>query len=395
MKFTQAFKMALSSIFSNRMRSFLTMLGIIIGITSVIVMIAIGQGSSKAVTDAIQSMGTNLLTVSFTGNQSATLSASEMKSLEENPSIKNIAPTVSGTATVKAGSNNSSTSILGSLPCYAEIRNINSAIGRFINQDDIDNRYKVAVVGQEVLQNIYPDIDPSDYSTLIGQHISINGTKVEIVGILASQGTSTAGSSDNQIILPLTTAERLLKNTTISTYYVEASSADDVNAATNSLNTFLLAKFDNDSTQFRVLSQSQMITARDSTANTMTLMLAGIAAISLIVGGIGIMNIMLVSVVERTREIGIRKAIGAKRKDILTQFLIEAIFLSCLGGIIGVLLGIALCLILPIVTSLTIVMQVPIMILSFGFAAGVGIIFGFYPANKASKLRPIEALRYE
>jgi putative ABC transport system permease protein len=157
----------------------------------------------------------------------------------------------------------------------------------------------------------------------------------------------------------------------------------------------LLAKFDNDSTQFRVLSQSQMITAQSSTANTMTLMLAGIAAISLIVGGIGIMNIMLVSVVERTREIGIRKAMGAKRKDILTQFLIEAIFLSCIGGVIGVLLGIALCLILPIVTSLTIVMQVPIMILSFGFAAGVGIVFGFYPANNASKLRPIEALRHE
>lgn len=395
MKFTQAVKMALSSIFANRMRSFLTMLGIIIGIMSVIVLVAIGKGTAKTVTDAIQNMGTNLLTVSITGSKTVTITDSDISELKSDPSIKNIAPDVTGSVTVKAGNSNATTTVEGSDPSYEEIRDVHAAYGRFIDQDDIDNRYKVADVGVEVLQNIFPDVSVSNYESLIGQKISVNGEKVEIVGILESKGTSSVGSSDNRIIMPLTAAERLLKNTTVKTYYVEASSSDDVNTAYYELDSFMLQKFNNDSTQFRVLSQSEMIEARNQTANTLTLMLAGIAAISLIVGGIGIMNIMLVSVVERTREIGIRKAIGAKRRDILSQFLIEAIFLSCIGGAVGVLLGIMICLILPLLTGLSVLMQPSVMLVSFAFSAGVGIIFGFYPANKASKLRPIDALRYE
>lgn len=394
MKFTQAFKMAITSVLANRMRSFLTMLGIIIGITSVIVLVAIGQGTAKSVTDAISSMGTNLITVNITSSSSS-LTSDDISQLKEDSAIKYVAPDITSSVTVKAGSNNANTTVEGTEPSYEDVRDIHAAYGRFITQDDINNRYRVAVVGIDVLANLFPDVENANYESLLGKKISVNGTWVEIVGILQSKGTSMTGSSDDRMIMPLSTAERLLKDTDVKTYYIGASSSDTVTEATNVLESYLLQKFDNDTTDFKVLSQSEMISTRNQTANTMTLMLAGIAAISLLVGGIGIMNIMLVSVVERTREIGIRKAIGAKRRDILSQFIIEAIFLSCLGGIIGVLLGIIICIVLPLLTSLTVVMQVPVMLLAFGFSAGVGIVFGFYPANKASKLRPIEALRYE
>jgi len=395
MKFSQGVKMSLTSLFSNRMRSFLTMLGIIIGITSVIVMVAIGQGSAKQVTDAIQSMGTNMLTVNITSSSSLRLTQDEIAQLKSDPSIASVASQITGNATVKNGADHNTASIIGTTPDYESVRDIHTAYGRFITQDDIDNRYKICDVGIEVLQNIFPNVQAENYESLIGKNIMVNGTPVMIIGILESKGTSTTGSNDNQLIMPLSSAQKLLKNTTVSTYFVEAASSKSVDAATYSLNQLLLSKYNNDSTQFRVLSQSEMISARNETANTLTLMLAGIAAISLVVGGIGIMNIMLVSVVERTREIGVRKAIGAKRRDILLQFLIEAVFLSCTGGIVGVILGVFICVLLPNISSVAVQMQPQIMLLAFTFSAGVGIVFGFYPAGKASRLSPIDALRYE
>ncbi len=395
MKFSQAIKMSLASVFANRMRSFLTMLGIIIGITSVIVMVAIGQGSAKQVTDAIQEMGTNMLTVSITSSSSSRLTSDEISQLKSEPSIGGIASQISGNATVKNEANNNTASIIGTTSDYESVRDLHTAYGRFITQDDIDNRYKVCDVGIEVLQNIFPDVQAEQYESLIGKKIMVNGTPVIIIGILESKGTSSAGSNDNQLIMPLSSAQRLLKTTTVSSYFVEAASAKSVDSATYVLNQFLLSKYNNDTNAFRVLSQSEMISARNQTANTLTMMLAGIAAISLVVGGIGIMNIMLVSVVERTREIGVRKAIGAKRRDILSQFLIEAVFLSCTGGIVGVLLGVLICLILPGVSSIAVQMQLSVMLMAFTFSAGVGIVFGLYPAGKASSLSPIDALRYE
>ncbi|HEX3037376.1 MAG TPA: ABC transporter permease [Oscillospiraceae bacterium] len=395
MKFTQAIKMALKSILSNKMRSFLTMLGIIIGISSVIVLIAIGNGSRQSITNAIQSMGTNLLTVSLTGNKATSLTDKDLTALKSYSSIKDVAPQITGSVTAKAGTNSSTTSVEASVPEYEDVRDVHAALGRFITQDDIDNRYQVVDVGIEVLQNIYPDMKSSQYDSLVGQNISLNGTDFKIIGILESKGTSSSGSNDNRVIMPLSTAERFLKNKNVKTYYIGAKTQDDVNQATNDLNMFFLQKYNDDSSQFRVLSQSQLLQTSSQTANTLAMMLGGIASISLLVGGIGIMNIMLVSVVERTREIGIRKAIGAKRRDIMVQFLIEAIFISLVGGITGVLLGCGLDLILPGIINMPVVTSPSVVLLAFLFSAVVGIVFGIYPASKASKLKPIDALNYE
>lgn len=395
MKFTQAVKVAIKSILSNKMRSFLTMLGIIIGISSVIILIAIGSGSRQAITNAIQSMGTNLLTVSLTGNKAASLTDSDITTLKSFSSIKEVAPQITGSVTAKAGTNSFSTSVEASVPEYENVRDVHAALGRFITQDDIDNRYKVVDVGIEVLQNVYPDMKASQYDTLVGQNISLSGTDFKIIGILESKGTSSAGSNDNRVIMPLSTAERFLKNKNVKTYYVGAKSQDDVDQASNELNMYLLQKYNEDSTQFRVLSQSQLLQTSSQASNTLAMMLGGIASISLIVGGIGIMNIMLVSVVERTREIGIRKAIGAKRKDIMLQFIIEAMFISLTGGIIGVLLGVAINLILPNIIGQAVITSPSVVMGAFLFSAVVGIVFGIYPANKASKLKPIDALNYE
>lgn len=395
MKFTQALRMAMKSLRSNKMRSFLTVLGIVIGISSVIILIGIGDGSKQAITSSIEGMGTNLLTVSLTGNSARSLTDSELKTVGSLDSVTSAVPDLTGTATAKAGTESYTTSVEGTLPGYENVRTVHAAIGRFITQDDDTNRYRVADVGVEVLQNLYPDMGVSQYETLIGQKLELNGTNFEIVGILESKGTSTAGSSDNRVIVPLSTAERFLKNTNVKTYYVEAKTSDGIDTASAELTQFFLQKYNNDSSQFRILTQSQLLQTSSSAVGTLTMMLAGIAAISLLVGGIGIMNIMLVSVIERTREIGIRKAIGAKRKDIMTQFLIEAIFISCVGGLVGIGLGLLAGVLIPAVTGLAMTVSVPVMMMAFGFSATVGILFGFYPAAKASKLRPIDALSFE
>lgn len=395
MKFTQAVKMAVKSLSTNKMRSFLTVLGIVIGISSVITLIGIGDGSKQAVTSAIEGMGTNLLTVSLTGSSAKPLTDDDLKTVKSYPMVSDAVPDLTGTATAKEGTESYRTSVEGTLPGYENIRDVHAALGRFITQDDSDNRYRVAVVGIEVLQNIYPNLNASQYDTLIGKKLQLNGTDFEIVGILESKGTSSVGSSDNRVIVPLSTAERFLKSTQVKTYYVEAKSSSQITAASGELSSYLLQKYNNDSSQFRVLSQSELLQTTNSTVGSLTMMLAGIAAISLLVGGIGIMNIMLVSVIERTREIGIRKAIGAKRKDIRIQFLIESVFISCIGGLIGIGLGILASVLIPLFSSQQVIISAPVVILAFAFSAAVGIIFGFYPAAKASRMKPIDALNYE
>lgn len=395
MRFSQALRMAFKAIASNKMRSFLTMLGIVIGISSVIIMLAVGNGSKQAISNSIEGMGTNLLTLSLTGTKTATLTSSDISTLTKSKNIANVASDLTGTATVKSGDENETASVEGTVPSYSDVRDVTVAYGRFITQDDVDNHYQVLDIGPEVIQNIYPNLSVKQYQSLVGQTMQVNGANFLIVGVLESKGTTTVGSNDNRIIMPLTTAERLESTTNVRTYYVEAASAGKINDATTDLNNMLYDKFSGDTTQYRVLSESQLLQTSTQTTSTMTNMLTAVAAISLVVGGIGIMNIMLVSVVERTREIGIRKAIGAKRRDIMLQFLIEAVVLSCLSGAIGVIIGVAACLIMPQFTKQVMVMSGGVMLIAFLFSVAVGVIFGLYPAAKASKLRPIDALRYE
>lgn len=380
--------MALSSVWSNKMRSFLTMLGIIIGISSVIVLVGIGEGTKKQISDQIEKLGTNLITVSITGNKTAAITDNELEELKTKPGIKNIAPTLTSNVNIKA-INQSTTSLEATVPMYAEIRKIEVETGRFIVDRDVENRLKVAVIGVETAQNIFGRTD------VVGENMYINGIEFSIVGVLKSQGSSSAGSSDDRIIMPLSTAQRLLKNTNVKTFYIEAESKEKVSDAMGYIQLFLNKKYKNDTKSFRVFDQTSLLETASNTTEKMTSMLAGIAAISLVVGGIGIMNIMLVSVIERTREIGIRKAIGARRSVILIQFLIEASSISSIGGILGVLLGYFGSYIAQTMFNTTLVISSSVVIGSFIFSVLVGIVFGIYPANKASKLNPIDALRFE
>lgn len=390
MRFTKLLKVAMSSVWNNKMRSFLTMLGIIIGISSVIILVGMGEGTKKKVTEQIEKLGTNLITVNITGNRTAPISEEELADLKTKPGIKEIAPALSsGNVNIKAGDVASTTSLEASTPNYASIRKINVSQGRFITQRDIDNRFKVLVIGPETATNIFGN------TNVVGKTMYVNGIEFSIVGVLESQGTSSMGSNDDKIILPLSTAQRLLKNSNIRSFYIEAEDKDKVNEAMSYLQLFLNKKYNNDSRSFRVMNQTSLLETVSATTESMTAMLSGIAAISLLVGGIGIMNIMLVSVIERTREIGIRKAIGAKRRTVLLQFLIEAGTISSLGGIVGVLIGYLGAYLAPKYFGTTIVISGNIVLAAFIFSAAVGIIFGIYPANKASKLNPIDALRFE
>lgn len=390
MQLKRILKMSITSILANKMRSFLTMLGIIIGISSVIVLVGIGEGTKAKVQSQIEKLGTNLITVNITGRRNVAFTNSELEELKTKPGIKEIAPALSqGNINVKAGTKTYTTSLEASTPEYSQIRKINVSMGRFLRQGDIDNRSHAAIVGIDVANELY------GRTNVVGETISVNGVDFSIVGVLESQGSSMGGSGDDKIILPISTAQRLLKSTDIRTFYIEAASKDEVSKAMGYLNLFLNKKFKNDTSAFRVFDQTSLLTTASETAGSMTLMLSGIAAISLLVGGIGIMNIMLVSVIERTREIGIRKAIGAKRKTILIQFLIESAGISCLGGILGIAFGFLFAYIAKAAMNLSVAISGNIVIGAVAFSIIVGIIFGMYPANKASKLNPIDALRFE
>lgn len=399
MKFTKLITIALSSVWHNKMRSFLTMLGIIIGISSVIILVGIGKGTQKQVSDQIEKLGTNLITVNIMGNRTISITDDEITNLKTKPGIKEIAPTLSqGDVNIKSGSKSDTTTLEASTSNYAEIRKLTVRSGRFITQRDIDNRYNVLVIGSETAENIFGN------TNVVGNKLYVNGIEFDVVGVLKSEGTSTVGSNDDRIIVPLSTGKRLLNNANPTTFYVEAESKDQVEIAMSYLQLFLNKKYKIDSTTsdstttrsyYRVMSQTSLLDTATSTTESMTAMLAGIAAISLVVGGIGIMNIMLVSVIERTREIGTRKAIGAKRRIILLQFLIEAASVSGLGGILGVFLSYVGAYIGEQFFKTTILISNNIVIVSFLFSVLVGILFGMYPANKASKLNPIEALRFE
>ncbi|MDO4564563.1 MAG: ABC transporter permease [Clostridia bacterium] len=381
-----ALKMAFVNILFNKMRSFLTMLGIIIGVVAVIMLVSIGQGASSNITSSIESMGAELLTVSIT-DEDVTVSASEIEEYLGDEIIKGVAPVLSASVTMKTGTSTTSQSIVGVTENYAEVYGTDVQSGRFIKTSDVEYRTQVCVIGVDVAGELFESYD------VIGEEITLNDTVFTVVGLLKSSGSSQYGSGDDVILLPLSTAQRLSETTTVSQFYVAARGSELVERVESLLN-ITLYQLTRDEDAYTVYNQSSILDTMDDVTNTVALMLGGIAGISLLVGGIGIMNIMLVTVTERTREIGIRKAIGAKRRHILFQFLVEACVLSLLGGILGIgisLLGIEA---YALIAGMSAAISWEVALLALGVCVVLGIAFGLYPANKASKLLPIDALRY-
>lgn len=389
MNIVQGVRMAVGSIMANKLRSLLTMLGIIIGVTAVIALVALGQGTTKQVTEQVQGLGANLLTVNITGRGAATTldyaTAVELTGLD---GVASAAPVNSQNATIKYERESVSVNVVGTNSEYLQVQSYSLAAGRFIGQIDLDFRQKVAVIGATTASELFGYDDP------VGQYVLINGVRHKVVGLLASKGDSSAGSNDELLIVPLTTAERLFRSTGVRTIYVMTDSEQQIEPVRAQLESGLSAQFRGNTNSYRIFSQQDLLETVTSISDTLTVALGGIAAISLIVGGIGIMNIMLVSVTERTREIGIRKAIGARKRDILLQFLIEAVSLSGLGGLLGVGFGYAVSETVSRVTGMDVVYSVNVTLIAVAFSVCIGVLFGLFPANKAAGLKPIEALRF-
>lgn len=385
----QSLKMALKAISGNKMRSFLTILGVVIGVVAIVVLVAIAQGTNASVVSSIESMGTNLLNVSIRAKRNNPITIEGLNSLAEDVSIEYVAPYVSVSGTVKAGvTTYDDGSVMGTTPGYEKIRSYELARGRFLTQPDIDNRSYVAILGYEAATEMYGT------ANVVGETFSINGYTFTVVGVLEENGSDSTGSQDNQIIIPFSLAQRMSNSTNISSFYVSAVSADEINFAQKVVEDYLGTLFSTTS-QYSVYNQSEMLDTLNETTSTLTMMMGGIAAISLLVGGIGIMNIMLVSVSERTREIGIRKAIGATRSNILGQFLIEALVVSLMGGLLGLGISFVALYFLEDPLGMTLSISPAVAGVAIGFSVFIGVVFGIYPANKASKLKPIDALHYE
>ena len=399
MSLAETFQLAVQNILSSKLRTFLTMLGIIIGVCAVIVIVGLGNGMQGYIEDSFADMGTDSLTVSIMGRGSSrSVSEEEMYQLvaDNSDTFSRISPTVAMTGSVKIGSSTlSATAVTGVSEDYFSMKGYEIAQGRGLQYTDMTGRKKVCVVGQYLNQYYYG-------GAAVGQTLKVGGTTFTIVGVMAMKGTGLEeGGTDDCVFVPYSTAARLSFTGTVNSYTLTVLDTDRIDEAKTTLESALYAIFEDDDA-YTVGSMSEMVDEMNSMVNMISSVLAGIAAISLVVGGIGIMNIMLVSVTERTREIGIRKALGARESAIMRQFVIEAATTSALGGVLGIILGFGLSAVATTViasvmpdTPITVSPSVAAVLIAFGVSAGIGIAFGYLPAKKAAVLNPIDALRYD
>lgn len=378
-------RLAMRAILANKMRSFLTMLGIIIGVTSMVMLVSIGQGATGSVTDAIASMGSNLLTVSVT-DEDVALSREDYEALEAYDAIEGVAPYIATSGVMRAGSNYTNVSVYGVTESFLEVAGLAVQAGRGIAPSDLTWRTGVAVIGVDVAGELFESYD------VIGKTVTMDGRTFTIVGLLEESGSDLTGSLDTRVLIPLTTGQRLADSSAINACYVEVASGTEV-ALAQTLTELHLLELTHDEDAYDVYDMSSLLDTLDDVMSTLSLMLGGIAAIALLVGGIGIMNIMLVSVAERTREIGVRKAIGARRIHILLQFLIESCALSLLGCLFGLALSALGLAVFSAVADMTIRIEWRAAVAAVAFSALIGVVFGSYPAAKASRMTPIDALQ--
>lgn len=403
----QTWKMAVSAVFANKLRTFLTMLGIIIGVAALVILVSIADGASSSVSDSISSMGTNYLTVQVKDDKENPLRLSEFSELLNHDAIEAAAPMGRTSVTGKSGYTSGTMTIYGTTGSYFQIMDTELGTGRFIKNTDVDNNSYVIVISADTAVEFFGRSDVE------GETLSLDGKSFKVIGVLSEEessqtttGIMTSSSEEDEeststVVLegyiPYSTLTRMGDNTLdITQFYVSSSSEETMDLAETAVTEIMLERFGNDEDAFSVQNQSEVMEAMEEVNNTMSIMLGGIAAISLLVGGIGIMNIMLVSVTERTKEIGIRKAIGAGRGTIMLQFLLEAVIVSMAGCVAGIGFSWAALRIISRVTggSMNFVMDMSVVWIAVAFSAVIGIIFGLYPANKAAKKKPIDALRY-
>ncbi len=405
MKTTDLFEEISLALLANKARSGLTILGIVIGIGSVIAMVSIGQGASGSIESNIQSIGSNLVQVmpgaqrttgvSAGWGSSQSLTQADAEALAKEISLAlAVAPEISGRYQVTSKGKNTNTSVVGTVSSYPSVRNVEIDQGSFISDQNVKSLSKVAVLGPSARDDLF-----NEGADAVGQAIRIKGIEFKVIGITKAKGGTGFGSQDDMVFIPLSSAQKFLVGKDyLSTISIQASDAKVMSALQEEVTNLLLVRHNianPDAADFRVMNQADLVESASSIANTLTLLLGAIAGISLIVGGIGIMNMMLTTVTERTREIGLRKAIGAKKKDISFQFLIEATTLTFLGGAVGILIGWLVSLGVSKFGGIATKVSLFSILLAFGVSAAIGIIFGYYPARRAAKLNPIEALRYE
>ena len=402
--YKESFLMAWASLIANKMRSILTMLGIIIGVAAVIALVSIGNGVKQDIQNSISSLGSNLLMVMPGAPRTPGVrpSAGSMKSLKvadyeaiaKLDGVKAASPMTNGAYVVIYQNKNWTTSVSGVNANYLDVNNWSMKSGRFLSDKNIQNRERVAVVGKTVVKNLFGDEDP------VGAEIRVKNIPFRIIGVLNSKGSGAMGNDqDDMVIIPYTTAmERVDGIDYLRMIYVVGKDENGIDRLQSDIENLLRVRHgikDTNLDDFNIQNMNSIMETMEETTGTLTLFLGAVAAISLVVGGIGIMNIMLVSVTERTREIGVRKALGATYSVIVTQFLIEAVVISLMGGIIGIILGIGSSKLIGMASGMSTVISIPTIVMSFAFSMAIGLIFGIYPARKAAKLNPIDALHYE